>query len=352
MGARAIKAVDRLALGCRLALAGSLAAAAIGYASGWGLEAPLEVAIARTLSDVAPAETLNARALAAIEVEDVDLARGYADLAAELKRPLPAVTLARLEAAEAPGATALRAARGVARGFATGAADSPAALGGALAADFTVVGDLRDLAGEGMKLARGEEANELILGLAAVGVAATAATLATASLAAPAKAGVSILKAARRTGALTAEFAADLGRRMTRTGGRGLDAARAAPGAAAADAGRGATGIAAVAGVATELRAVSAAAGGPAETVRLMRFVRSVDDLPELRRFSARFGKQTRAVAEVTGKASLRAFRVTIRVGELLMKHLLGVLMWVGGLLAGAVSNLGWRGARLVAARA
>lgn len=340
MGARAVRAIDWTSRGCRAALAGSVILVGAGVASGFGFTVPLEVAIERGLSEAAGPDRLNEKAKAALDADDIALARGFADLAAELKRPLPADTLARLAEAEAPAAVAMRNARGAARGFATGEIEDPASLAGALAADLTVIGDARDIARESAKIARGEEHSNLILGLATAGVAVTAATYATAGGAAPARFGLSVLKAARRTGAMTAEFAADLGRRLARVGTREADDA----------AGAGAKGLAAISGATTELRAVGTAVGA-AETVRLMKYARNVDELSDMRRFAQRFGTRSRAVAELMGRASLRAFRTSIRLSEMLLKHLIGVLVWFGSLLAGAVSNFAWRGLRLVAAK-
>lgn len=348
MGARAARAIDWTARGFRVALAASVAAVAIGLASDFGFAVPLEVAIERELSAVGGAERLNQRASSALDAYDVALARGFADLAQELGRPLPPDTLKRLEAAEAPAAVAMRNAKGAARGFATGEIDGTAALAGALAADLTVIGDLRDLAREGSKLAAGEEHSDLILGLAAAGVAVTAATYVTAGGAAPARFGLSVLKAARRTGAMTAEFAADLGRRFAKATEKTADVARRAPRAETSRGGRALTALSESAG---ELRAVGSAVGA-GETVRLMRYVRSVDELPELRRFSQKFGTRSRAVAELMGRASLRAFRTTIRLGEMLLTHLIATLVWFGSLIAGAVSNVAWRGLRFLALRA
>ncbi|GLK77087.1 hypothetical protein GCM10008171_23410 [Methylopila jiangsuensis] len=340
MGRRLVRTLDWTSRLSGAALGLSVAAVALGLARDVGWTVPLETAVARTFADVAPAETLETRARAALDHEDVALARGYADLAADLNRPLEAGTLERLAAMEAPGATAWRAMRGAAWGFATGETEGGAALAGAVAADFTVVGDVRDLVSEGGKIARGEEHSDLMLGLAAAGIAATAATVATAGVAAPAKFGVSVLKAAGRAGTLTAEFAADLGRRALKPVGGAPAAGRAAK----------SIDLAAMGKVGRELRAASATVGA-GETVRLMKFVKSGDDLAELAPFTARFGTRSRAVAELTGRASLRAFRTTIRLAERLLAHLWAVLLWFGGLVCGALSHAGFRVARMLAAR-
>src|SRR5258708_25703875 len=66
---------------------------------------------------------------------------------------------------------------------------------------------MRDAVREGAHLARGEPADELILGLAGAGILVTAATYATLGAAAPERVGLSFVKAARRTGRLAAPVA-------------------------------------------------------------------------------------------------------------------------------------------------
>jgi hypothetical protein len=66
--------------------------------------------------------------------------------------------------------------------------------------DLFVFGDIRDAVREGSRLATGAEVNELILGLACVGLAVTAGTYATVGLAAPARAGLTVVKAAGKSG--------------------------------------------------------------------------------------------------------------------------------------------------------
>ena len=59
---------------------------------------------------------------------------------------------------------------------------------------------------KGARLARGEEADELILGLACVGLAITAGTYASLGVGAPARVGLSVFKAARKTGSIGAKL--------------------------------------------------------------------------------------------------------------------------------------------------
>lgn len=83
-------------------------------------------------------------------------------------------------------------------GALTGRADSLEGLIGAVAADFFVVGDVRDLVIEGGKLALDGDADEVILALSGVGLATT--------LAPEIDWAPSLLKAAKRAGTMTKRF--------------------------------------------------------------------------------------------------------------------------------------------------
>jgi len=96
-------------------------------------------------------------------------------------------------------------------GFLTGKADSGESFGGALISDFLIIGDLRDLGGEGIKLMRGEKTDPVLAALSAVGLTIDVATWVPepTSTAAGLAAGpvVTVLKHLRKLGALTEPFA-------------------------------------------------------------------------------------------------------------------------------------------------
>jgi hypothetical protein len=164
------------------------------------------------LADIAVAKTLSAP-VAQTEIEDA-LAAGDAELAAsflELARDRDIAVdpelAARVEAANGTGAQVVHAAMSFGHGLVTGAPDDLAGLAGTATGDLFVFGDVRDAVREGIHLARGEPADELILGLACAGIAVTAGTYATIGAGAPARIGLSLVKAARKTGRLAAPVA-------------------------------------------------------------------------------------------------------------------------------------------------
>jgi hypothetical protein len=160
-------------------------------------------AVARAFnSDVAAREIDSALAAG-----DADLARSFLELARERNVPVDPALAARVEAENAAAATTTRSFQSFARGFVTGEPDDMSGLAGTAVGDLFVFGDIRDAVREGSRLASGQEADELILGLACVGLAITAGTYATIGVAAPVRAGLTVVKAARKTGRLGSRMA-------------------------------------------------------------------------------------------------------------------------------------------------
>jgi hypothetical protein len=194
-------------------MAAGLAALAC-YAVPRGMEAHRLLSIAddpAAISDHALATEFNAeRARAGIEAalatSDSDLAKSFVDLAADRHIALDPVLISRVDVAVGKASSMRHRLKSFASGFITGRPDDGASLAGTAVGDLSVFGDIRDAAREGGRWAKGEEPDKLILGLASAGIAITAATYATAGLTAPVRAGLSLMKAARRTGHLGANL--------------------------------------------------------------------------------------------------------------------------------------------------
>jgi hypothetical protein len=171
------------------------------------------------LADRALASKFDA-AVAANEIEaalaagDVDLAGSFLELAKERGVALDPGLEQRIADANTPSSTAARAAENFARGFVVGEPNDLAALAGTTVGDLFVFGDIRDAAREGTRLALGEPADQLVLGLACVGIAVTAGTYATLGIGAPARVGLSLVKAARKTGRIGGRMAEWIGRSL------------------------------------------------------------------------------------------------------------------------------------------
>jgi len=139
---------------------------------------------------------------AALAAGDADLANSFVSLAREKTIPVADELSRRVTDAVAEENSSAHFAKRFATGLVTGTADDVASLSGTVAGDLFVFGDIRDVVREGKHLAMGEDTDRLVLGLATVGLAVTAATCVSVGGAAPVRAGLTIVKDARKVGRL------------------------------------------------------------------------------------------------------------------------------------------------------
>ena len=163
------------------------------------------------LSDIALEQGFNAAVAgreiaAALASDDAELAASFVELARDRGVALDPALVAKVEAETTAAAETSRGLGHFAYGFVTGEPDDLASLAGTALGDLFVFGDARDAVREGVRLARGEEADQLILGLACVGLAVTAGTYASFGAGTPARVGLSLFKAARKTGRIGTRF--------------------------------------------------------------------------------------------------------------------------------------------------
>lgn len=184
-----------------------------------------------------------------------------------------AAITAALQAARDEQSSWLRRARDVGQGALTGQGRTLEGLLGAVTADMLLVGDIRDLVIQGTRLALDGEADPVITALSALGIALTVAP--------EVDWGASVLKIARKSGALAGGLADEivaLARRGSRTR---------------------------LEGVAKDTHTLMAASG-PAGAVRVLRSVRSTDELAQVASFVSRRGKAGAAALHIGGDDAVR----------------------------------------------
>jgi hypothetical protein len=139
---------------------------------------------------------------AALAAGDADLANSFVELARDRNIPLADELSQRVADAVAEENSPSHFAKRFATGLVTGNADDVASLSGTFAGDLFVFGDIRDVFREGKHLAMGEDTDRLVLGLATAGLAVTAATYFSVGGAGPVRAGLTLVKDARKVGRL------------------------------------------------------------------------------------------------------------------------------------------------------
>lgn len=143
---------------------------------------------------------------AALVAGDAELAQSFLELAAEQRITVDPGLQARVRDRIVAESSAAGQAGRFARGFVTGEPQDLTELAGTLTGDLFVFGDIRDVLREAGRAVRGEQVDELILGLACIGLAVTGGTYATLGAAAPARIGLSVAKAAGRAGRMSARM--------------------------------------------------------------------------------------------------------------------------------------------------
>jgi hypothetical protein len=139
---------------------------------------------------------------AALAANDADLANSFVDLARSKNISLNEDLSRRVTDAVTEESSSSHFAKRFATGLVTGNADDVASLSGTVAGDLFVFGDIRDVVREGKHLAMGEDTDRLVLGLATAGLVVTAATYISIGGVAPVRAGLTLVKDARKVGRL------------------------------------------------------------------------------------------------------------------------------------------------------
>jgi hypothetical protein len=139
---------------------------------------------------------------AALAADDAGLANSFVDLAREKNVSLPSELSQRVSDAVTEENSSSHFAKRFATGLVTGNADDVGSLSGTVAGDLFVFGDVRDVVRESKHLVMGEDTDHLVLGLATAGLAVTAATYVSVGGVAPVRAGLTLVKDARKLGRL------------------------------------------------------------------------------------------------------------------------------------------------------
>ena len=188
---------------CTAALVQIAPQARDAFAILWAQDEPSELADVRLNSALRNSPALVAENIeAALAADDADLANSFAELARDRNIAVSEELSKRVSDAVAEANSTSRFAKRFATGLVTGNADDVASLSGTVAGDLFVFGDIRDVVREGKHLAMGEDTDHLVLGLAAAGLAVTAATYVSVGGAVPVRAGLTMVKDARKVGRL------------------------------------------------------------------------------------------------------------------------------------------------------
>ncbi len=217
----------------------------------------------------------------ALIADDVDLAQSFVDLAAERSLPIDADLPEKVKAANADQHTVANTTGRFVHGLWTGEPTDFASLAGTAFGDLFLFGDIRDAAREGTRYLTGRQYDPWILGLAGVGIAITAATYASFGATTPERVGVSLVKAARRTGRLNPALGVRVAREAVKVEGAG-----------------------GLIGLAQNTGRIEAKAGSQA-ALDSLAIAQEPQDVSRLSRIAAAKGGKTRAIVKLLGRAAI-----------------------------------------------
>jgi hypothetical protein len=212
---------------------------------------------------------------------DADLAQSFLDLAADRQVPVDPALADDVKAAGVKRGSFANTAGRFVHGLWTGEPTDLASLAGTAFGDLFVFGDIRDAAREVTRYLTGQHYDPWILGLAGVGIGITAVTYATFGASAPERVGLSVVKAARRTGRLNPVLAV-----------------RAARDAVKVEEGGGLVALAENTG------RVKSTAGTQA-ALDSLAIAEEPQDMSRLARLSAAEGGKTRAIVKLLGRGAI-----------------------------------------------
>lgn len=297
-----------------------------------------------------PPESFQSNVEQALADGDPELAASLVEVAADLKVQLPSDLIQQVT--DAQGFDAGRMVGEIWDGFLKGDTSSEASLGGSLAADFTGFGDARDLVLEGSNYLSNGTYDPVVLALSSVGLTLTVATVVTAGGAAPARAGVTVLKAAKKAGNLPAPLVRELSEVAVKAiDGPALDQAIAAakrldiPGAGAA-AGRILNPAAAqkITQLADDVADIAGRSGYRAVN-QTLSVAASTADIAKLNRLASATGTKFRGILKIlggSGAAFLTIANVTMILGGWAVSGLIWLLAAGFALLGGAYRIIAW----------
>jgi hypothetical protein len=291
-----------------------------------------EGAIADYRLRLIPPETYTAEIGAALDAHDTDLARSLVALAEDRGVAVPPELLARLAAV--PPVDLLGVAAESWNCVINGDFETAQGFACVVAVDHSSVGDVRDLIAQGSNYLTGQPVDYFALGISAVGLSLTAATVGTGGGMLPVRVGASFVKAVKKAGKLPPRLVAELGGLLARTvNGRALDEAVVLGRQLRLDEIHRPLGrlfeprsMAAISDFATDIGRIGAAGG-----VRAMKLsveaADSVRDVRVLARTADRFQDRFPAVMKLLGKGAIRLADLAWRIGGWIVA---GVLWGLG----------------------
>jgi len=278
--------------------------------------------------EVAPGY-LDAKIVNAIATKNFDDVQMYQNLAHLLHQKLTPSTEQLILSHNGMLEKSLRNTKDFLLGFVSGTSDTMVGMTGSIASDMTLYGDLRDIKIEGSKYKNNEPYDDFVLKLSLVGVGLSASQLLTAGTSTPLKIGASVMKVARKTGALSKSFSKIVAAKLSKTVDmkllKNMEFSLLHLGEAGKTISKSIN-LLPIKGLFKDVNKVKQYTS-LTDTISLLKYVDTTKDLQKLGKISKTFKGNTKGVMAVLGKSAFKAGKTIIKQTSKLAKRLLGLLI-------------------------
>lgn len=246
----------------------------------------------------------------------------YQDLADYLHITLSFETLEEIEKHNDMLSRSWRNTKDFSKGFVTGESNNTMGMIGSISSDITVVGDLRDLSIEGIKFSKGEDNDQIVLGLSLLGIALSAAPYLSV--------GASILKIAKKTGKLSKSFLNIISSKLAKTVDMNLlkkvdytSITKIEKSIGDISKSINLSPVYKLFGNINQIKKNTSMI----DTVSLMKYVDKPKDLSKIVKLSEKFKANTKAVLKVLGKSALRGATKVVKYTVKFIAHLIAAII-------------------------
>ncbi len=294
----------------------------------------IEPPIEKMLRQVATPQYLNSKIRSALDHRQISDAKLYIDLAYYLHTPVDPALLEAYQKTQTPLAKAIRNTKAFGKGFFAGETTNGVELGGSIASDFTVIGDIRDIYKEGSRYLKGESYDKFLLNISLIGLTITASTYATLGVAAPIRTGASVIKNGYKSGKLTKGFAKIVEKRLAKS----VDKKRLKQIDFGSVDGIKSAGKTLFKSIDTKpLRSLFGKLDtikkntSLGDTIHLLKYVENEKELAKVVKLSGKYKKETRGILKVLGKSALRGGKTVVKLTAKFLANLVGLLLSLAG---------------------
>ena len=215
------------------------------------------------------------------------------------------------------------------KGFFSGKANNGAELAGTITSDFTVVGDVRDIYKEGKHYINNEDYDKFTLSLSLIGLGLTGATVVSLGASAVPKAGVSILKAAKKSRALTKGFSKTVAKRLDKSVDlkvlKNIDFSSISSIKSSSKAFAKSINLKPIESLFKDLNKIKKNSS-TVQTIKILKYVDNEKDLAKAIKVTNKYKKSSLAVFKTLGKGIFRGAKFVVKQTALYLPMLIGLI--------------------------